>query len=123
MGNVADSLKAAMEISGALGVALVDHGSGMTLGTDGGGPTLDLEVGAASITEVVRAETKTMSRLGLDDKIEDILITLGSQIHLIRLMSSEGGEGLFLYVVLDRSKANLAMARRELQNIERGLTI
>ncbi|MDQ3660935.1 MAG: hypothetical protein M3454_07765 [Actinomycetota bacterium] len=123
MGNVADSLKAAMTIDGALGVALVDYNSGMTLGTDGGGPDLDLEVAAAGNTEVVRAKTKTMERLGLEDKIEDILITLGSQIHLIRLMSSASGEGLFLYLALDKSRSNLAMARRELQNIERGLTI
>ena len=123
MGNVADSLKAAMQIDGALGVALVDYNSGMTLGTDGGGPNLDLEVAAAGNTEVVRAKTKTMGRLGLEDKIEDILITMGTQIHLIRLMASAAGEGLFLYLALDKSKSNLAMARRELQNIERGLTI
>jgi hypothetical protein len=123
MGNVADSLKAAMQIDGALGVALVDFNSGMTLGTDGGGPNLDLEVAAAGNTEVIRAEAKTMSRLGLEDKIEDVLITLGTQIHLIRLMSSASGEGLFLYLALDRSRANMAMARRELQNIERGLSI
>ena len=123
MGNVADSLKAAMQIDGALGVALVDYNSGMTLGTDGGGPNLDLEVAAAGNTEVVRAKTKTMGRLGLEDKIEDILITMDTQIHLIRLMASAAGEGLFLYLALDKSKSNLAMARRELQNIERGLTI
>jgi hypothetical protein len=123
MGNVADSLKAAMQIDGALGVALVDFNSGMTLGTDGGGPNLDLEVAAAGNTEVIRAKTKTMSRLGLEDKIEDVLITLGTQIHVIRLMSSASGEGLFLYLALDKSRANMAMARRELQNIERGLSI
>ena len=123
MGNVADSLKAAMQIDGALGVALVDYNSGMTLGTDGGGPNLDLEVAAAGNTEVVRAKTKTIGRLGLEDKIEDILITMDTQIHLIRLMASAAGEGLFLYLALDKSKSNLAMARRELQNIERGLTI
>jgi hypothetical protein len=123
MGNVADSLKAAMQIEGAMGVALVDYNSGMTLGTDGGGPDLDLEVAAAGNTEVVRAKTKTMNRLGINDKIEDIIITLGTQIHLIRLMSSAAGEGLFLYLVLDRSRANLALGRRELQNIERSLSI
>ncbi|HEU4488178.1 MAG TPA: hypothetical protein VFS38_02700 [Actinomycetota bacterium] len=123
MGNVADSLKAAMQIDGAMGVALVDYNSGMTLGTDGGGPDLDLEVAAAGNTEVVRAKAKTLSRLGLNDKIEDIIITTDTQIHLIRLMSSAAGEGLFLYLALDRSRANLALGRRELQNIERGLSI
>jgi hypothetical protein len=123
VGNVADQLKAAMAIDGALGVALVDFNSGMTLGTEGGGPNLDLEVAAAGNTEVVRAKMKTLSRLGINDKIEDILITLGSQFVLLRLIAGASGEGLFVYLALDRTKANLAMARRELQNIERNLII
>jgi hypothetical protein len=120
--NVSDQLKAAMAIDGAIGVALVDYSSGMTLGIEGGS-TLDMEVAAAGNTDVVRANIKAMQRLGFKDTIEDILITLSSQIHIIRPLASQGGEGLFLYVALDRSKANLAMARRELKVIEQGLII
>ena len=83
-GNVPGALKAAMDIDGALGVALVDYNSGLALGIDGGGQNLDLEVAAAGNAEVVKAKMKTMSELGLDDRIEDIGITLGAQVHLIR---------------------------------------
>lgn len=76
MADVQTSLKEAMTIPGALGVALVDYESGMTLGTAGGGP-IDLEVAAAGNTDVVRAKMRTMDALGLEDRIEDILITLG----------------------------------------------
>jgi hypothetical protein len=110
-----------MLIEGAIAVALVDFDSGMTLGSAGGG--LDLEVAAAGNTEVVRAKFRTMRTLGLPDNIEDILITLSSQLHLIRLIQSPNGQGLFLYLVLDRDRANLAMARRQLLNLERDLTI
>jgi hypothetical protein len=123
VGNVAQQLKAAMEIEGAIGVALVDFDSGLTLGTEGGGPDLDLEVAAAGNTEVIKAKMKALRRLGIDENIEDILMTLKSQLHFIRLISGEGGEGLFIYLVLDRERSNLALARRELQNVERNLVV
>lgn len=123
MADIETSLKAAMEINGAMGVALVDHTSGMALGTSGGNAGLDLDVAAAANTEVIRAKLRAMEALGLQDKIEDILITLGQQYHLIRLMSSSRGDGLFIYLVLDKTKANLAMARRELQNVENDLDV
>lgn len=110
-----------MSITGAIGVALVDFGSGMTLGTAGGGAALDLEVAAAGNTEVIRKKLETMNALGLADKIEDILISLGTQYHLIRLLDKH--EGLFMYLALDRGTANLAMARRQLQEIENSLVI
>ena len=116
------SLKEAMEIAGAVGVALVDYDSGMMLGSAGGG-NLDLEVAAAGNTEVVRAKMATMAQLGLDETIEDILITLQSQYHLIRIVTSARGGGLFLYLALNTAQANLAMARRQLSEIEASLVI
>ncbi|MEZ5265736.1 MAG: hypothetical protein R2755_29010 [Acidimicrobiales bacterium] len=112
-----------MNITGAVGACLVDYTSGMMLGAAGGGRELDLEVAAAGNTEVVRAKMRTMADLGLKDGIEDILITLGSQYHLIRPLTSSRGEGLFLYLALHRSTANLAMARRQLQAIENDLVV
>ena len=80
-----------------------------------------MEVAAAGNTEVVRAKMKTMRGLGLNDVIEDILITLGKQYHIIRPMARK--EGLFLYIVLDKQKSNLALARRKVADIERELTV
>ncbi|GGZ04225.1 hypothetical protein GCM10010343_32660 [Streptomyces avidinii] len=110
-------------IEGAVGAALVDYTSGMALGTLGGGKDLDLTVAAAGNTDVIRAKFRTMEMLGLQDEIEDILITLGGQYHLIRLLKGRGNGGLFLYVVLDKSKSNLAMARHQLKRIESDLDL
>jgi hypothetical protein len=121
--DIETSLKQAMEIEGAVGVALVDYESGMALGSLGGGRYLNLEVAAAGNTEVIRAKLRTMASLDLNDEIEDILITLGRQYHLIRLLSSNRGASLFMYLALDRSRANLAMARHQLKSIENSLTI
>ena len=117
--NIEAALKEAMNIDGALGASLVDWESGMSLGTIGGGKYLDLDVASAGNTEVIRAKMRTMESLRLDDSIEDILITLTKQYHLIRLSrTSRNEQGLFLYLVLDRQKANLALARHALKRIE-----
>jgi hypothetical protein len=122
--NIETALKEAMAIDGAVGVALVDWESGMSLGALGGGKYLDLDVAAAGNTEVIRAKMRTMESLRLDDNIEDILITLNKQYHLIRLLkSSRNEQGLFLYLVLDRAKSNLALARHSLKRIEADLTV
>lgn len=113
-----DSLSA---IDGFIGAALVDSDSSMALAISGGGDLLDLELAAAGNTEVVKAKRKTMAALALDDRIEDILISLDSQYHIIRLL--ESNNGIFLYLALDRKKANLAMARLELRKFEKGLSL
>ncbi|MGW1468918.1 hypothetical protein ACWCPT_31805 [Streptomyces sp. NPDC002308] len=124
MANTETALKEAMtSIEGTLGVALVDYTSGMALGTLGGGKDFNLEVAAAGNTDVVRAKLRTMEHLGLKEEIEDILITLSGQYHLIRLLKTRGSNGLFLYLVLDSNRANLAMARHQLKRIEAELEV
>ncbi|WP_406420213.1 hypothetical protein OH809_26245 [Streptomyces sp. NBC_00873] len=124
MANTEASLKEAMtSIEGTLGVALVDYTSGMALGALGGGKDFNLEVAAAGNTDVVRAKLRTMEHLGIKDEIEDILITLGAQYHLIRLLKARGNNGLFLYLVLDSGRSNLAMARHQLKRIETELEV
>ncbi|MER5377019.1 hypothetical protein [Streptomyces sp. NPDC002553] len=124
MANVEISLKETMTmIEGALGAAVVDYTSGMALGTLGGGKELDLNVAAAGNTDVIRAKVRTMEHLGVTSDIEDILITLGSQYHLIRLLKGRQGAGLFIYLVLDRERSNLAMARHQLKRIETELEV
>lgn len=117
------ALKDAMQIDGAIGVALVDRASGMALGVAGGSRDFDLQVAAAANTEVVRAKLRTMEMLSLHEKIEDILITLDSQYHLIRPLTGRSGQGLFLYLALNKDRANLALARHQLKRIEGGLDL
>ncbi|MDX2596579.1 MULTISPECIES: hypothetical protein [Streptomyces] len=110
-------------IEGALGAAVVDYTSGMALGTLGGSKDLDLTVAAAGNTDVIRAKVRTMELLGLKSQIEDILITLDSQYHLIRLVTGRDGNGLFLYLVIDKARSNLAMARHQLKRVEEQLEV
>ena len=123
MADMDTALKEIMDLDGAIGVALVDHTSGMALGTQGGGKDLDLTVAAAGNTDVVRSKLRAMEMLNLSEKIEDILITLDTQYHMIRPLTSRSGKGLFLYVALRRDRSNLAMARHHLRRIEADLDV
>jgi len=119
MVNINQSLDTIMTVEGAQCAALVDSGSGMLMGAVGIG--VDMEIAAAGNTEVVRAKRKTMKALNLNDRIEDMLITLGKAYHLIRPLGSN--DALFIYLVLDKSRANLAMARLQLRAIEKDLVV
>lgn len=123
MPNIDAGLKDMMAIEGALGAAVVDYNSGMALGSLNSTSGLDLDVAAAGNTEVVRAKMRTMDQLGLKQGLEDILISLSSQYHLIRPLTNRKGQGLFLYLALDRARANLALARHRLKGIEEDLDV
>ena len=111
------SLEPLRNLDGYVASALVDADSGMLLAGDG--TTVNLELAAAGNTEVVKAKRKVANALKLNDTIEDILISLTKQYHVLRPL--ETNQKLFLYVVLDRAKSNLAMARHELRTFEKSL--
>ncbi|MGW7574895.1 hypothetical protein [Streptomyces sp. NPDC054765] len=124
MAQLESALANAMStIEGAVGVALVDYTSGMALATLGDNQALDLNVAAAGNTDVVRAKMRTMEMLELQGSIEDMLITLTAQYHIIRPVTGKSGSGLFLYLVLDRKRANLALARHRLAALEADLEV
>ncbi|PBC42613.1 hypothetical protein CJ178_14380 [Rhodococcus sp. ACPA4] len=113
MSNIDKVLGELMRIDGATGAAVVDADSGMVLGM-AGNPSFSLEYAGAGNSEVVRAKLRTMSNLGITDTLEDILITLTTQYHLIRVIETPGMSTLFVYLVLERTRANLALARHKL---------
>ena len=115
--SLRNSLRKVVDIDGAIGAALVDVNDGRTLATAGGGEALDIEAAGTANLDVIRAKIDVLEQLGLDDGIEDILITLGRQYHLIRPLE-RNSVGLFLYVVFDRERGNLGMARHQLKGIE-----
>lgn len=119
--NIKDILARLDSIEGFVGAALADSDTGMCLGFLSGGGNLNLEIAAAANAEVVRAKRKAIKTLGLRDEIEDILITLGRQYHLIRL--NKARPAVFFYLALDRARSNLALARYALADAEKDLVL
>ena len=102
-----DDLEKMLGFDGAMCAALVDSDSGMVIGQSGA--TANLDIAAAGNTEVVRAQLKQMETLGLNDTIDDILITLTTQYDIVHPLADN--PSVFLYLTMDKSKSNLALAR------------
>lgn len=121
MSNVNEVLDSCMTIEGAFAVALVDFESGLTLGTRCTRNTFDIEVAASGNTQVVRAKMSVMKNLKIEGSIDDILISLQTQYHLIRPLTTM--RNLFMYLAIDRQRGNLGMARHMLTTFERDLRV
>jgi hypothetical protein len=118
--DIKDSLDELMDIDGAIGAAIVDYENGMTLGTIGG-RNLDMELAGSGNTEVVRAKKNIIHDLEIDEEIEDLLISLNSQYHLIRMCDNH--DDVFIYLAIDRSQGNLGLARRSIDKIDKKLEL
>jgi hypothetical protein len=105
------------ELPGFIGASVVDLESGMTLATRSARPEFDLAAASAFNSEMVKMKLKTMRALNLKSSLEDMLLTLSDQIHIIRMI----GAGAFLYLAVDRSSANLAIVRNVVSKHAGGL--
>ena len=99
--------KVAAEIPGFIAAALVDVDSGMTLGMKSLRNDFDLTAASAYNSEMVKQKQKIMRALNLNTTLEDMLMTLGDQIHLIKMVTP----ATFIYLAADRSSSNIAIVR------------
>ena len=110
--------KIATDTNGFIAASLVDLDSGMTLAIKASRTEFDLTAASAYNSELVKQKLKIMRTLGLSGAIEDMLITLTEQIHLIKLV----GPNTFLYLAVDRKQSNLALVRSAVNRHANALT-
>jgi hypothetical protein len=99
--------KIAVDVPGFIAASLVDLESGMTLAVKSVRPEFDLAAASAFNSEIVKQKFKTIKALNLKSVLEEILLTLSDQIHMIRLV----GTTAFIYLAADRAQSNLAIVR------------
>jgi hypothetical protein len=95
------------DIPGFIAASLVDLDSGMTLAVRSNRPEFDLAVASAYNSELVKQKMKIMKALNIKTTLDDMIITLGDQIHFIKVLNST----MFIYLAADRSTANIAIVR------------
>jgi hypothetical protein len=99
--------RVANEIPGFIAASLVDLESGMTLGARSVRSDFDLTAASAYNSEMVKQKLKIMKALNLKTTLEDMLLTLGDQIHIIKIITPS----TFIYLAADRANSNLAIVR------------
>jgi hypothetical protein len=97
----------ASEVPGFIAASLVDMDSGMTLAVRSNRSDFDLAVASAYNSELVKQKQKIMKSLSLKTNLEDMIITLGDQIHFIKIVSPT----VFVYLAAERSSCNMAIVR------------
>lgn len=106
-------------IPGYIAVAVTEIKSGISYFSDSAVASFDPELASAFNLEVVKAKLNAISALGLEQNIDDIMITLTNQIHIIDI--SENNE-YFIYLAVDSNKANLGMTKALLNKFKKDIT-
>lgn len=114
------ALSGMLRLDGLLGCALVDANSGMVLAREvRDEEPVDIELAAANCAQLLRAQRAASKNLGLPDAIDELITSAGAR-HLVMRMLPRHPE-LFLMALLDKQRTNLALARFQLMEVERGL--
>jgi hypothetical protein len=99
-------------VNGFIAVAVTEIETGLSFGNITVDSAFDPELAAAYNLEVVKAKLNAVKALNLNQDIEDILITLSNQIHIIDISPNKK---FMIYLAADASKANLGMTRAVLR--------
>lgn len=114
--SVKDALEKIINIEGALATSIVDSSNGFMLDARAkANGTIDLEYASAGNTELYHAKQKIMRALNINESIEDFLITMETQYHILMPIPQIGG--VFIYFVMSKEHGTLALARRQLHDI------
>lgn len=118
------AIEECLSIEGVTGVAIVDLHTGTVLTRANQGDVAAFEREASGHAVMVRAKVATLVELGLEDDVEDILMSSRRAYGLVRpVTNAPAGWDLFFYMSLDREDANLAMARYRLARIDASLQL
>lgn len=113
--KIAAALAEAMKLDGAIGAALANWELDQCLGVAGGREDLRLDVAVSGNCRVMRALSTCMARVGQKGSMQDVLITLDAQLHILTPLAAH--DRLFMYIALDRGRGNLALARHRIGKI------
>ena len=103
------------DIDGFMLACLVDASTGMVLASRKDQDDISLPTAAAGAADIANVLALLAGQLPVDG-LEDVMVTFRRQLYMMRLVRESPEPQILLLVILDRSRVNLAMARREIRN-------
>ena len=101
-------------IDGFMLGCLVDASTGMVVAARSDHDGINPAVAAAGAVDIAQALSLLTAQLPTDG-VEDVLVTFRGQLYVTRLIAQDSEPQILLVVLLDRLRANLALARREIR--------
>jgi hypothetical protein len=115
------TLAGMLALDGLLGGAVVDGTTGLALARETlGDASVDMDLASAACAQLLRAHRQAARSVGMSEHVDEIITSAGPRQQVIRTVSRH--PELFLVVLLDKQRTNLALARYQLMELERGLT-
>ncbi|WP_233617793.1 hypothetical protein [Actinomadura sp. WAC 06369] len=123
--RIDDCLARMMAIPGAQRVTLVDCASGLAVASAGRDDGVDQHEDAAGATDAVRSVlgSAALSATPDGDDVEEIIVCGAAGYHLLVLTGPDLDGHLFVHLVVDREKGNLALARLRMQGLVREMAV
>jgi hypothetical protein len=103
------------DIEGFLLGCLVDVSTGTVLASRNDQGDISLPTAAAGAADIANVLSLLAGELPVDG-LEDVMVTFRSQLYVMRLVTQDSEPQILLLVILDRMRANLALARREIRS-------
>jgi hypothetical protein len=105
-----ESLHRILAVDGVRSAALIDLATGMVVRSAGAEPAT-LPAAAASLAQEVRAADQAQGPLRPGGDLDEITLFTAGRLQLTKVLDSRRpGEGLLLFVDVDRAHANPALA-------------
>jgi|SRR5689334_15285415 len=109
MSTLQESLRRFLVVEGVRTAALIDIATGMIVRSVGK-PDPDLAATAACVADEARAARNVVGADGPAGDVVEIATVTDSRLQVSRVLQRSPGEGLLLFVDLERGKSNLSLA-------------
>jgi hypothetical protein len=98
-----------MAVDGIRAAALVDIATGMVVQAEGEEDT-DVPAMAAAMADEVRLARSALGPGRPGGDLEEISLISAGRVHLTKVLGARLAEGIFLFVDVDRTRVNMALA-------------
>jgi hypothetical protein len=109
MSSLQESLRQILAFEGVRTVAVIDIATGMVV-RSAGEQDAEFRAAAASMAGEAKMARAALGSSCPGGDLDEISVVTASRLHLSTILSSSLGEGLLLFVDLDRARVNMALA-------------